>query len=124
MKNLWFIFLVFGLYSTPISQTPHPFFSSGSNIPTGLEKYTGKYVFTTSGSPISSFTITEKAGELFGEADSYGANKLIKQAEADKFVSTSSYGSTIIFVRHAETKKVTGLQLLIQGNTLEATKEN
>jgi hypothetical protein len=76
----------------------------------------------TVGSPISSFVITVKDGDLYGEADSYGANKLLKQAEEDKFVSTSSYGSTIIFTRDA-TKKVNGLQLIIQGNTLEATRD-
>ncbi len=90
--------------------------------PVDLEEYAGKYTFTTSGSPISSFVITVKDGDLYGEADSYGANKLLKQAEEDKFVSTSSYGSTIIFTRDA-TKKVNGLQLIIQGNTLEATRD-
>jgi hypothetical protein len=123
MKNLLFLFLIVGLHSTSISTKLQPTFSFTSKISTDLQEYTGKYIFTTSGSPITSFTVTEKVGELFGEADSYGANKLIKQPEADKFVSTSSYGSTIIFVRHVETKKVIGLQLLIQGNTLEATKE-
>lgn len=88
-----------------------------------LQEYVGVYTFTTSGSPITNFIVTAKQEELFGEADSYGANKLLKQAEADKFVSTSSYGSTIIFIRDAESKKITGLQLVIQGNTLEAAKE-
>jgi hypothetical protein len=122
MKTISIIFLLLGLYTVTISSAHYP--ADRSPVKSAdLQEYVGEYTFSTPGSPISSFYVTEKSGELFGEADSYGANKLLKQAEADTFVSTSSYGSTIIFVRHAETKKVTGLQLIIQGNTLEASKE-
>lgn len=124
MKKILTVFFLLGLYAATAENVHHR--SSVLLPPTtiaDLKEYTGMYTFTTSGSPISAFHITEKQGDLYGEADSYGANKLLKQAEADKFVSTSSYGSTIIFLRHAQTKKVNGLQLIIQGNTLEATKD-
>jgi hypothetical protein len=89
-----------------------------------LDDYVGTYTFTTSGSPVSNFHVRHKEGALFGEADNLGENKLLEQAEADTFKSTSSYGSTIVFLRNAQTKKVTGLQLIIQGNTLEATRND
>ena len=84
-----------------------------------LAEYVGEYkmsdYFTT-------YKITVDGGNLYGEADSYGANKLIKQKEIDTFVSTSSYGSTIIFTRDATTKKVTGLKLMLQGNEVIGKK--
>jgi hypothetical protein len=125
MKNLLTFALLLGLYAATSGKANHPSFTNPQIYvyAADLQEYAGVYTFTTSDSPISTFQITVKNGELYGEADSYGANKLLKQADADKFVSTSSYGSTIIFLRNAETKKVNGLQLIIQGNTLEATKD-
>ena len=88
-----------------------------------LKTYAGSYTFS-SGSPIQKFTVTTQKGDLFGEADGYGKNKLIKQDKADTFQSTSSYGSIITFVRDAATKAVTGLTLAIQGTELSAKKDN
>ncbi|RYF64263.1 MAG: DUF3471 domain-containing protein [Cytophagaceae bacterium] len=85
-----------------------------------LRVYAGTYAFT-SGSPISTFTITVKDGSLYGDAG-MGENKLIKQDKADQFKSTSSYGSIITFVRDAATKAITGLTLAAQGQELSATK--
>ncbi|QHT72254.1 DUF3471 domain-containing protein [Rhodocytophaga rosea] len=87
-----------------------------------VKEYEGIYSFQED-SPVRKYTITSKDNDLYGEADSYGANKLVKQAEADTFVSTSTYGSTIIFTRDGSTKKVTGLRLIIQGNTLQASRD-
>jgi hypothetical protein len=84
-----------------------------------LEEYVGDYKMSEY---FATYKITLDGGNLYGEADSYGANKLIKQKEADTFVSTSSYGSTIIFTRDATTKKVTGLKLMLQGNEVIGKK--
>jgi hypothetical protein len=125
MKKILIVALVMGFYAAIATNTNSlsPLHSVIQTDDANLEDYAGMYTFTTSGSPVSAFHVTVKDGNLYGEADSYGANKLLKQAEADKYVSTSSYGSTIIFLRNAESKKVNGLQLIIQGNTLEATKD-
>lgn len=88
-----------------------------------LAAYVGTYTFSQ-GDPISKFTVTVEKGELFGEADSYGRNKLIRQPGADTFQSTSSYGSIITFIRDATTKVVTKLTLAAQGAELSAKKEN
>lgn len=88
-----------------------------------LKTYAGSYTFG-SGSPLQKFTITTEKGDLYGEADSYGKNKLVKQAKADTYQSTSSYGSIITFVRDAATKAVTGLTMAIQGTELSAKKDN
>ena len=88
-------------------------------IADSLAEYVGEYkmsaLFTT-------YKITIDGGNLYGEADSYGANKLIKQKETDTFLSTSSYGSTIVFTRDATTKKVKGIKLNLQGNETTGTK--
>ncbi len=86
-----------------------------------LKQYVGAY--TMKGDvPFETFNVTVKDGYLYGEADSNGANKLIKQKDKDNFLSTSTYGSTIIFVRN-DAQKVIGLQLIVQGNTLSAEKK-
>ena len=87
-----------------------------------LAAYAGTYSFE-SGSPVNTFTVTIKDNELHGEADGNGTNKLLKQAAADTFKSTSSYGSIITFVRDATTKAVTGFSLLAQGTELQAKRE-
>lgn len=89
---------------------------------TNLTAYAGSYSFA-SGSPLQKFVVTAEQGSLYGEADSYGKNKLIRQAKADTYQSTSSYGSIITFVRDAATKAITGLTLAIQGTELAATKD-
>lgn len=88
-----------------------------------LKAYAGSYTFA-SGSPVQKYSITVDKGELYGEADSYGKNKLVKQAKADTYQSTSSYGSIIIFVRDVATKAVTSLNMSAQGTELSAKKEN
>ncbi|MBO0951123.1 DUF3471 domain-containing protein [Fibrella forsythiae] len=97
--------------------TPTP---ATANQSDSLRVYAGTYTFS-GGSPISTFTITVKDGFLYGDAG-MGENKLIKQAQADQFKSTSSYGSIITFIRDAATKAVTGLTLAAQGQELSATK--
>ncbi|WP_080239790.1 DUF3471 domain-containing protein [Spirosoma rigui] len=88
-----------------------------------LNAYTGTYTFP-SGSPIQKFTVSTEKGELYGEADTFGKNKLVKQAKADTYQSTSSYGSMITFVKDVANKTITGLTLSAQGTELVAKKEN
>ena len=88
-------------------------------IADSLAEYVGEYKMSDF---FANYTITIDGGNLYGEADSYGANKLIKQKEADTFVSTSSYGSTIVFTRDVTTKKVTGLKINLQGNEVVGKK--
>lgn len=90
---------------------------------TNLSAYAGSYTFG-SGSPVQKFTVSTEKGELYGEADSFGKNKLVKQTKADTYQSTSSYGSIITFVRDTATKAITGLTLAAQGTELSAKKDN
>ena len=85
-----------------------------------LQAYTGTYTFAD-GSPISTYSVTVKAGHLHGDAG-MGDYKLVKQPKADQFQSTSSYGSVITFTRDATTKAVTGLTLSARGQELTATR--
>ena len=93
-----------------------------SSDTTNLKAYLGSYTLS-SGSPIQKYTITSEKGDLYGEADSFGKNKLVRQAKADTYQSTSSYGSMITFVRDATTKAVTGLSMSAQGTELTAKKD-
>jgi hypothetical protein len=124
--NLIYFSLILFILINPSSKTYTSILivSKGQHVKhVDLKEYEGTYSFQAD-SPVRKFIITSKENEIFGEADSYGANKLIKQAEADTFLSTSTYGSTVIFTRDATTKKVSGLRLIIQGTTLEATRDN
>ncbi len=87
-----------------------------------INQYVGRYNLGNNG-VIAAYTITVKDGQLFGEAEGYGAFKLIKQKDTDTWQSTSSYGSMIVFTRDAQTKAVTGLKLIIQGNELIGKRE-
>lgn len=89
---------------------------------TMLSAYVGIYTFG-SGSPVQKYIVTTEKGNLYGEADSNGKNKLLKQEKADTFKSTSSYGSIITFLRDATTKAVTGFGLDAQGTELTAQKD-
>lgn len=87
-----------------------------------LKQYVGTYKMKGD-APFESYKITFADGSISGEADSYGANKLVKKEGVDKFQSTSSYGSIITFTRNAD-KKVTGLKMEIQGTEIFAEKQN
>lgn len=89
---------------------------------TDLQAYAGTYLFE-SGSPINQFVVKLEKGELFGEADAYGANKLLKQEQPDTFKSTSQYGSILTFRRDPATKAVTGFKMAIMGQELVATRK-
>ena len=89
---------------------------------TALKAYVGSYTFG-SGSPVAKYTITMEKGELYGEAESYGKYKLVKQAAADTYQSTSSYSGIITFIRDTATKAVTSLTLAVQGTELSAKKD-
>ncbi|MFN8343873.1 MAG: DUF3471 domain-containing protein [Spirosomataceae bacterium] len=101
-------------YSAPVSHS--------AAVADSLAEYTGTYKMIDNGY-FSEFKVTSKDGFLYGEADQNGANKLLKQEKPDTFKSTSQYGSVITFKRNAETKKITGLSLLIQDTELKAEKQ-
>jgi hypothetical protein len=86
-----------------------------------LKQYVGSYKMKGE-SPFAIYAVTFADGSILGEADSYGANKLVKKDGADKFQSTSSYGSIITFTRNAD-KKVNGLKMEIQGTEILADKQ-
>jgi len=124
MKNLFFLLLLVvsvrvSSYGTPILTVPAPLLMADS---TDLQAYAGTYEFA-SGSPLSQFVIKLEKGDLYGEADSYGANQLLKQPEPDTFKSTSQYGSVLTFTRNATTKAVAGFKMAIMGQELVARKK-
>ncbi len=87
-----------------------------------LKDYAGTYTFPD-GSPIAKFTVVEKEGIIYGEADGYGSNKLVKQTATDTYQSTSSYGSIIVFQRDPASKAITALVLKVQGQEIVAKKD-
>jgi hypothetical protein len=88
---------------------------------TELAQYAGTYSFPA-GSPVSTITITLEKGELYGEVDGYGRNKILKQTEDHIFKSTSSYGTMYIFQREAD-KTISGVLLQLMGQELVAKKD-
>lgn len=113
MKKLIFTFLIICL--------GFHFASAQTSPSDSLQQYVGTYKVKDS-NPFATYKVKLVDGHLTGEADDYGANKLVKKPEADKFQSTSSYGSIITFTRNSD-KKINGLKMEIQGTELEATKE-
>lgn len=87
-----------------------------------LSTYVGTYTFP-SGSPVQKMSVTVDKGKLYGEADGYGKNELLKQEQANTYKSTSSYGSIITFLRNAATNAVTGFTMAVQGTELTAKKD-
>lgn len=87
-----------------------------------LKAYAGKYTFSQNDT-FKHFTITLENGDLYGAVDEYPKNKLVKQATAETFKSTSEYGSVFTFTRDAATKLVTGFKIQIMGNEVTATKD-
>ena len=113
MKTLFLIFVcLLVINGVATAQTP---------AVDSLTAYAGTYSFD-SGSPLNKFVVTVDKNELYGDADSNGANKLLRQTTDDTFKSTSSYGSIITFTRDA-TKAVTGVTLSVQGTELRATRD-
>ncbi len=121
MKKLFVIALFLGTCTTIwANPTPikKPIFQK-SIVADSLDEFVGEYKMSEY---FASYKVTKDGGFLYGEADSYGNNKLLKQKEADTYVSTSSYGTTVIFLRDAITKKVMGVKLLLQGNEVIGKK--
>jgi hypothetical protein len=121
MKKFILIALCIGAY-TSISAKPtlvkKPIFQK-QIVVDSLDEFVGEYKMKEY---FAAYKVTKDGGFLYGEADSYGNNKLLKQKEVDTYVSTSSYGTTIIFTRDPATKKVTGIKMLLQGNEVIGTK--
>ena len=121
MKKFILIALCIGVY-TSISAKSNPIkkpIFQKQILADSLDEFMGEYKMKDF---FATFKVTKDGGFLYGEADSYGSNKLLKQKEVDTYVSTSSYGTTIVFTRDPETKKVTGLKMLLQGNEVIGTK--
>jgi Domain of unknown function (DUF3471) len=121
MKKILVIALFLGACTT-IWANPKPIkkpIFQKSIVADSLDEYLGEYKMSEY---FATYKVTKDGGFLYAEADSYGNNKLIKQKEADTFVSTSSYGTTVTFLRDATTKKVTGVKLLLQGNEVIGKK--
>jgi hypothetical protein len=121
MKKMILIALCIGAY-TSISAKPTPIKTpifQRQIVADSLDEFLGEYKMKEY---FAAYKVTKDGGFLYGEADSYGNNKLLKQKEVDTYVSTSSYGTTIIFTRDPATKKVTGLKMLLQGNEVIGTK--
>ncbi len=121
MKKLILITLFIGAF-TSIQAKPtlikKPIFQK-QIVADSLDEFLGEYKMKEY---FAIYKVTKDGGFLYGEADSYGNNKLLKQKEVDTYISTSSYGSTIIFTRDATTKKVTGIKMILQGNEVIGTK--
>ncbi len=121
MKQL--LLSCFLLASVPaLAQTTATTQTTATAQTTDVKEFVGNYSFAD-GSPIAKFIVTEKDGVLYGEADSYGSNKLLKQPETDTYQSTSSYGSIVQFERDPATKAIKGLILKVQGQEISAKKE-
>lgn len=121
MKN-WIPICFLGISILLMSLTNSSPVALSTGTADSLSEYVGTYKMKDNGY-FSAFKITLKEGALFGEADENGANKLLKQDKPDTFKSTSQYGSIITFKRNPETKKVTGLSLLIQDTEMLADKQ-
>jgi hypothetical protein len=121
MKKFILIALCIGAY-TSISAKPSPIkkpIFQKQIAADSLDEFLGEYKMKEY---FAVYKVTKDGGFLYGEADSYGNNKLLKQKEADTYISTSSYGTTISFIRDSSSKKVTGIKLLLQGNEVIGTK--
>ena len=89
---------------------------------TDLKAYAGTYTFAANDN-FKQLVITVENGELYGAVDTYPKNKLVKQAAAHTFKSTSEYGSVFTFTHDTATKQVTGFTMEIMGNTITAKKD-
>ncbi len=121
MKKFIIIALCIGALTSPWAKsTPikKPVFQK-QTVADSLDEYIGEYKMKEY---FSIYKISKDGGFIYGEADNYGNNKLLKQKEIDTYVSTSSYGSIIIFTRDVTTKKVTGIKMILQGNEVVGTK--
>ncbi len=121
MKKFILIALCMGM-NTTLWAKPTPIKKSifqKQIVADSLDEYLGEYKMKDF---FSVYKVTKDGGFLYGEADNYGNNKLLKQKDTDTYLSTSSYGSTIIFTRDATTKKVTGIKMILQGNEVIGTK--
>ncbi|WP_020603859.1 hypothetical protein [Spirosoma spitsbergense] len=90
---------------------------------TALKACVGTYTFDND-SPVRKYVVTLNKGDLFGQADDMGSNKLVKKEGDDTYQSTSSYGSVITFIRDTATKVITGFKMAVQGTELNAKKDN
>jgi hypothetical protein len=126
--SVFFVFALLLTVAISVSAVGHPVRPANLVVVTRISadstawtQYAGTYSFP-SGSPVSAVTITLEKGELYGEVDSYGKNKILKQTEENTFKSTSSYGTIYIFQRDAN-QIVTGVLMQLMGQELVATKD-
>ena len=118
MKQHLALFLLSGLLS--IGTVSHA--QTTATDSTALKAYVGTYTFDGD-SPVRKYVVTLAKGDLLGQADDMGSNKLVKKEGDDTYQSTSSYGSVITFIRDAATKAITGFKMAVQGTELNAKKD-
>lgn len=94
--------------------------TSASSDATDLKQYVGVYTFTEG---FSKCTIELKNGDLYVEIDQHGQYRVVAQLpQADKFKSTSSYGTMFTFLRNDE-KAINRLKVELMGQELIGTKQ-
>ncbi|MFD1140437.1 DUF3471 domain-containing protein [Larkinella insperata] len=124
MKTLLFLAIALAA-TTLVFAAPRPGAPAQTVQPadsTDLKPFAGTYTFDANDN-LKQMVVTVENGELYGAVDTYPKSKLVKQAAADTFKSTSEYGSVFTFKRDAATKQVTGFSMEIMGNTLTAKKD-
>jgi hypothetical protein len=115
MKNVFLIlFLTLGIGALSAQTT-----AAKDTVNVNLKDFEGVYKFKET---FEKGVVELKGGELFAEIDSYGSNKLLKEAGKDTYKSTSSYGTVFMFQRNAE-GKVVGVKLALMGQELAGDKE-
>ncbi|MCU0340011.1 MAG: DUF3471 domain-containing protein [Spirosomaceae bacterium] len=110
MKKIFFITLFGLLGSVAMAQT--------TPDSTALKEYAGVYKFSET---FTQCTVVYKNGAIWAEVDENGQNKLLPQKDADKFQSTSSYGTVFTFRRNAN-KVITSVKLELMGQEIIAEK--
>jgi Domain of unknown function (DUF3471) len=86
---------------------------------TNLQQYVGTFKFQ---STFQQCVFELKSDGLYVEIDQYGQNKVLREPEADKFKSTSSYGTLFTFLRN-DKKEIKGIKIELMGQSLEGEKE-
>jgi hypothetical protein len=115
MKKILFFCLFTLISSIGFAQTP----TEGIKVDTAvLKEYVGIYKFDKT---FKQCAFEYKNGDLHVEIDSYGQYRVFG-LEADKFKSTSSYGTVFTFNRNGD-KKVVGVKIELMGQELEGEKQ-
>jgi hypothetical protein len=85
-----------------------------------LDEYAGVYKLAPNG-VIETFTVTVESGNLMGQANGFDKTQLIPQKEEHTF--KTGYGSTVVFLQDAQTKKFSKIKLVVQDNEVSGVKQ-